>query len=257
MKKRFTLITGGTEGLGLELCKLFAKDKHNIFIIARNKDKLEKTKSYIEERYKVEVETLSIDLSVDNSCEKVYEFVEKNNFYVDNLINNAGIGSFGSFVDMDMSHEETLININIKSLTKLTNYFLKDMVRNKDGAILNVASTAAFCAGPKMSTYYASKAYVLSLTEALHEEVKQYGIKVCCLCPGAIRTEFQSKAKIEKNEKAKGLIMEAEDVALIAYKEFIKGKTIIIPGFLNRILIIGNKIIGRKLARIMVFKANK
>lgn len=254
---RYTLVTGGTEGLGIELAKLFARDKHNIIIVARNVEKLNEVKFSIEKEFKVKVETLSIDLSVNNSCEEVYRFVEKNNFVVDNLINNAGIGGFGLFHESDMRNEERLVEININSLTKLTHYFLKKMIDRNSGGVLNVASTAAFSAGPRMNTYYASKAYVLSLTEAIYEEVKEYRIKVSCLCPGAMETNFQSKAGIIKSEKSKALLMKPKDVAEIGYKDFNKGKVIIIPGIKNKLLVLGSKLLPRSLARKIVLYSNK
>lgn len=255
--KKYTLITGASEGLGLELAKLFAKDKHNLIIVARNMDKLNEVKNNLESEYEINVETLSVDLSLDNSCEKVYDFVNKKNLTVDNLINNAGIGSFGYFSDEDEEFHEDIININIKSLTHLTSYFQKHMVRRKEGKILNVASTAAFTSGPKMAMYYATKAYVLSLTEALHEESKIQGVTVSCLCPGPVRTTFQEKAGIKKSESAKKYLMDANKVAEIAYKDLLKGTAIIIPGLKNKILIIGNKLIPRVISRKIIFHNNK
>ena len=173
----YTLITGGTEGIGLELAKLFAADKHNLIIVARNQEKLEDIKIKFEKEYKIDVETIQADLCVDKSCEKIIKIVEEKKFIVDNLINNAGIGSFGFFCEAEDGFEEKLININIITLTILTKYFIKDMIKRGEGGILNVASTAAFVGGPKMSMYYSSKAYVLSLTEAIHDEVKNLGYK--------------------------------------------------------------------------------
>ena len=153
--------------------------------------------------------------------------------------------------------EEKIIGINIISLTNLTKYFLKEMVERKSGGILNVASTAAFVGGPKMAMYYSTKAYVLSLTEAIHDEVKEYGVKVSCLCPGPVKTSFQSKAGIKKSESAKKYLMNAEDVAKEAFKKFEKNKAIIIPGFKNKVLVIGNKLIPRALSRKIVQMTNK
>lgn len=254
---KYTLITGGTEGIGFELAKLFAYDKHNLIIAARNEEKLKAVKEEIERKFNVEVKIISCDLSVDNSCEKIYDFVDKNNLIVDNLINNAGVGCFGCFNELDFKEQETLIKINVLALTDLTNHFLKEMIERKSGGILNVASTAAFSAGPKMSTYYASKAFVLSLTEAIHEEAKQYGVKVSCLCPGAVKTGFQKKAKIVKNEKAEALLMKPEDVAKTAYRGYMRGDAIIIPGVRNKLLVWANKFIPRSLARKIVLYANK
>jgi short-subunit dehydrogenase len=255
--EKYTLITGASEGLGLELAKLFAMDKHNLIIVARNSDKLNEAKVKLQGEYKIIVKTLAVDLSVDNACEEIYKFVDEKNLVVDNLINNAGIGSFGFFSEEDQQFHNEIININIKSLTNLTSHFLKDMIQRKDGKILNVASTAAFTAGPKMAMYYATKAYVLSLSEALHEEGKDYGVTVSCLCPGPVKTSFQKKAGIKKADSAKKYLMEADKVAEIAYKDFKKGKAIIIPGLKNKILIIGNKLISRSIGRKIILNNNK
>lgn len=254
---KYTLITGGTEGIGLEMAKLFAEDKHNLIIAARNEEKLKAVKKSLENQYKINVETIAVDLSVDKSCEKVYEFVDEKNFIVDNLINNAGIGCFGYFNELDANEQQKLIKLNVLALTDITHHFLNKMIENGEGGILNVASTAAFSAGPKMSTYYASKAFVLSLTESLHEEAKVHGIKVCCLCPGAVKTGFQKKSNIVKNEKAASLLMNPEDVAKSAYKGYKKGDAIIIPGAKNKFLVWANKFIPRALARKIVLSANK
>lgn len=252
----YTLITGGTEGIGLELAKLFAKAKHNLIIVARNQDKLENIKVKFEKEYKITVEIIQADLSVNKSCEKITKVVEEKSLIINNLINNAGIGSFGFFNEVEDGFEEKLININVIALTNLTKYFVKDMIKRRDGGILNVASTAAFIGGPKMSTYYSSKAYVLSLTEALHEEVRELGIRVSCLCPGPVKTSFQEKAGIKKSEKAKKYLMDPSKVAEEAYLGFFKGKAIIIPGYKNKLLVFGNKLIPRALSRRIILRNN-
>ncbi|EHI97003.1 short-chain dehydrogenase/reductase SDR [Clostridium sp. DL-VIII] len=253
---RYTLITGGSEGIGFELAKLFAADKNNLIIAARNKYKLENIKNSLEKEYGIRVEVIECDLSVDKACEKIIEFVEEKNFIVDNLINNAGVGSFGFFHESENGFEEKLINVNIISLTVLTRYFIKDMVSRKEGGILNVASTAAFIGGPKMAIYYSSKAYVLSLTEALHDEVKSLGVRVSCLCPGPVKTSFQEKSGIKKSEVSKKYLMDASIVAKEAYLKFLKGKVIIIPGRKNKLLIFLNKLIPRALGRWIILKNN-
>jgi Short-chain dehydrogenases of various substrate specificities len=254
--KIYTIITGGTEGIGLELAKLFAAEKHNLIIAARNQKRLEEVKKEFENEYEISVEIIQADLSVDKACEKIIKTVEEKNLIVDNLINNAGIGSFGFFNEAEDGFEEQLININIIALTNLTKYFLKDMIKRGCGGIMNVASTAAFVGGPKMALYYSSKAYVLSLTEALHEEVKSFGVRVSCLCPGPVKTSFQEKSGIKKSEKAKKYLMNVEDVAKEAYLGFFKGKAIIIPGYKNKLLVLGNKLIPRSLSRKIILKSN-
>ena len=253
----YTIITGGTEGIGLELAKLFAADKYNLIIAARDQKRLEEVKNEFENEYEISVEIIQVDLSVDKSCEKIIRIVEEKKLTVDNLINNAGIGSFGFFNEAEEGVEEQLININIIALTNLTKYFLKKMIKRGCGGIMNVASTAAFVGGPKMAMYYSSKAYVLSLTEALHEEVKGLGIRVSCLCPGPVRTSFQEKAGIRKSEKARKYLMDADAVAKEAYLGFLKGKPIIIPGYKNKLLVLGNKLIPRSLSRKIILKNNK
>ena len=250
------LITGATTGIGYELSKLYSRDGKNLVLVARNEEMLEKVKEELS-LYKVKVYTIALDLAGDNSCEKILDFVNKKNLTVDILINNAGIGTFGYVKETDIEKELNLIDVNIRALTELTKLFLPSMISNGEGAIMNVSSTAAFCAGPKMANYYASKAYVLNFTEALHEELKGNNIKVSCLCPGPIKTGFQEKAGIKKSEKIKNSLMSAKSVANIAYKQFNKGKLIIIPGFRNKILVFLNKLIPRKLSRKIILMMNK
>lgn len=253
---RYTLITGASTGIGYELAKLFARDNHNLILVARNKIKLEAVKNELS-KYNLDIKILSADLSKSEDIENIFNFVEGNKLNIDILVNNAGVGSFGDFNDIEWKKEEELIDINIKSLTRLTKYFLSKIVELKNGGILNVASTAAFCSGPRMATYYASKAYVLSLTEAIYEEYKNTGIKISCLCPGPVKTSFQGKAGIKKSDAAKKYLMDAEEVANICYRDFKKGKTIIIPGKKNKLLVIGNKFLPRSISRKIVLNTNK
>lgn len=255
--RSFVLITGATAGIGYELAKIYANDGYNLVLIARNSEKLEKVKTELNLIYNVSIHTLSIDLSKDNACEDILSYVNKKHLTVDVLINNAGIGSFGYFKELDIAKEVQQINVNIKALTELTRLFLPVMINNESGSILNVASTAAFCAGPKMATYYATKAFVLSFTEAIYEEIKGSNIKVSCLCPGAVKTEFLDKAGIKKKEFAKKNMMSAKQVAKVAYRDFKKGKLIIVPGINNKIVIAFNKLIPRSLSRKVILLMNK
>ena len=253
---RYTLITGASTGIGYELAKLFARDKNNLILVARNKIKLESVKNELS-KYNVDIKILALDLSKSEDIQNIFNYVEINKVNIDTLVNNAGIGTFGDFNDIHWKKEEELIDINIKALTRLTKYFLPKIVECKNGGILNVASTAAFCSGPRMATYYASKAYVLNLTEAIYEEYKNAGIKIACLCPGPVKTSFQGKAGIKKSEAAKKYLMDAEEVARICYKDFNKGKLIIIPGKKNKLLVIGNKFLPRSISRKIVLKTNR
>ena len=254
--RNYTLITGASTGIGYELAKLFAKDRHNLILVARDEGKLETAKNELS-KCNVEVKILSLDLSKSEDIQGLFNYVEMNKLNVDILVNNAGIGTFGDFSEIEWVKEEALIDINIKVLTKLTKYFLPKIIECKNGGILNVASTAAFCSGPRMAAYYASKAYVLNLTEAIYEECKDSGIRISCLCPGPVKTTFQDKAGIKKSESAKKYLMDAEEVAKISYKEFKKGKLIIIPGIKNKLLVMGNKFLPRSISRKIILKTNK
>lgn len=251
----YILITGGSEGIGFELAKLFAKDNKNILLAARNVQKLNKAKNKLS-IFGVEVKIIDIDLSSVSGCERLIAYINENKLDIEAVVNNAGIGSFGMFSEIEWEIEEKLIEVNIKSLTKLTNYFLPKFIEDKKGGILNIASTAAFSAGPKMAAYYASKAYVLNLTEAIAEEVKGTGVKISCICPGPVRTSFQGKAGIQKTESAKKFLMEPDKVALIAYRNFNKGKVIIIPGVVNKLLVYINKLSPRFISRKIILKTN-
>lgn len=258
MYNNYVLITGASSGIGYELAKLFYKDGYNLILVARNNERLkiaiDKLNYYSKEN---KIITLNIDLSKDEQIDKLIKYINDNKIEISILVNNAGIGSFGDFSEINWDIEEALIDINIKALTKLTKIFLPKMIEKGYGGILNVASTAAFTSGPRMATYYASKAYVLNLTEAIYEEVKNYGVKVSCLCPGPVRTSFQSKAGINKSEKAKKYLMNADVVAQIGYDEFKKGKVIIVPGLKNKILIKTNKLLPRYISRKIILKTNK
>lgn len=250
------LITGATAGIGYELAKLYAKDENNLILLARDEERLKEVKDELE-FYNIKVYTIALDLSEDNSCEKVLDFVNKKNLSVDILINNAGMGSFGYLSEIEVEKELKLIDVNIRALTELTKMFLPSMIEHGEGAIMNVASTAAFCAGPKMATYYASKSYVLNFTEALYEELKGSEIKISCLCPGPVKTNFQEKSGIRKSEAAKKALMTPKEVAEIAYRDFKKGKLIIIPGFKNKLIIRINKLIPRSFSRKIILMMNK
>ncbi|CUO38397.1 SDR family NAD(P)-dependent oxidoreductase [Clostridium disporicum] len=256
MDNNYVLITGASSGIGYELAKLFERDGYNLILVARDKEKLQMAVDKLNNE-KNKIIMLDVDLSREDEVDKLIKYINKNEIDINILVNNAGIGSFGEFAEIDWKTEEKLIDINIKALTKLTKYFLPKMIEKKSGGILNVASTAAFASGPRMATYYASKAYVLNLTEAIHEEVKEYGINISCLCPGPVRTSFQSKAGIKKSEKAKKYLMNADIVAKVGYDKFKKGEVIIIPGFKNRVLVNANKLLPRAISRKIILKTNK
>ncbi|MGL5415589.1 MAG: SDR family NAD(P)-dependent oxidoreductase [Clostridium sp.] len=250
----YTLITGATKGIGYELAKIIGKDGKNLFLVARNEDELRKIKKEIEEEFKVKVDYRIVDLSNNVELEKF--LIDLDNYNVETIINNAGIGSFGYFDEIDEKKDEMLINLNIKAPTTIIKRLLPKMKKRGNGAIINIASTAAFVGGPKMSTYYSSKAYILTLTEALYEECKDFGVKVSCICPGPVKTDFQRDAGIVKSERAKKYLMSAKVVAEEGYNRFKKGKVIIVPGFKNKIMVLGTKFLPRCIIRKIIFKTN-
>jgi len=231
------LITGATTGIGYELAKLFAKDKFDIIIIARNEIKLRQTAAELQKDYKVNVKIISKDLSDQKSAAEIYNELIKENINVDILVNNAGFGSLGAFSESDPENDLDMINLNITSLVILNRLFLNDMIKKNSGKIMNVASTAAFQPGPYMAVYYATKAFALSFSEAVSEELSGTNVTVSCLCPGPTETEFQNRAGIAETKmmnRRNFTVMTAENVALTGYKKMMKGKRIIIPGFTNK-----------------------
>lgn len=228
------LITGASNGIGLELAKVHASKGGDLVLVARNKAKLDELKDELESQYKIKVYTIGKDLSAKNSAQEVYDETTKQNLQIDYLINNAGFGNFGMFVETDWNKEEQMINLNITTLTQFTKLYVKDMVKRKSGKIMNVASTAAFQSGPTMAVYYATKAYVLSFSEALNNEVKDFGVTITTLCPGPTESGFQAAASLQESKLVKGKkLPTSKEVAEYGYTSMMKGKTVAIHGFMN------------------------
>lgn len=231
------LITGASNGIGLELAKVHASKGDNLVLVARNKSKLEELKVELEKAFKVKVYIIAKDLSGNNSAKEVYEETTQQNIQIDYLINNAGFGDFGFFVENDWNKELQMINLNITTLTQFTKLYLQEMVKRRSGKIMNVASTAAFQSGPTMAVYYATKAYVLSFSEAIDNEVRDKGVTVTTLCPGATESGFQAAAAMEESALVKGKkLPSSREVAEYGYKAMMNGKTVAIHGFMNWIL---------------------
>jgi uncharacterized protein len=238
IKKMATaLITGASNGIGLELARIHASKGGDLVLVARNKSKLDVLKSELEKQFKVSVYTIGKDLSAYNSAQEVYDETTKQNIKIDYLINNAGFGDFGMFIKTDWNKELEMINLNITTLTQFTKLYLKDMVNRKSGKIMNVASTAAFQSGPTMAVYYATKAYVLSFSEAIDNEVRDKGVSVTTLCPGATESGFQAAAAMEESALVKGKkLPTAKEVAAYGYASMMKGKVVAIHGMVNYLM---------------------
>ena len=235
--KNTALITGASNGIGLELAKIHASKGGDLVLVARNKSKLDEIKTELEKQYKVSVYVISKDLSLTNAAQEIYNETIKENIQVDYLINNAGFGDFGMFVETDWNKELQMINLNITTLTHFTKLYLQDMIKRNSGKIMNVASTAAFQSGPTMAVYFATKAYVLSFTEAVSNEVSDKGITITTLCPGATETGFQTAGGMEESNLFKGKkLPTAKQVADYGYRSMIKGKTVAIHGIMNYIM---------------------
>ncbi|MGZ3691914.1 MAG: SDR family NAD(P)-dependent oxidoreductase [Pseudobdellovibrio sp.] len=251
----YTLITGASTGIGFELAQVFAKNNHHLILVARSTQKLEDLKKQIESTQNILVEVISLDLSKSNSSETLFNEVRKRNLHVDILVNNAGFGDHGLFTKSNLSRNEDMIKLNILTLTKLTHLFLPEMLKNKNGKILNVASTAAFQAGPLMSVYYATKAYVLSFSEGLSEELRGTGVTVSALCPGPTQSNFMVAANAADVPLLDSLkIPTSKEVAEYGYKSLMNDKVIAVHGFLNNILAKGSGFFPRSLNRKIVMK---
>jgi short-subunit dehydrogenase len=231
------LITGASNGIGLELAKVHASKGGDLVLVARNKSKLDELKKELESEYKVSVYTIGKDLSAINSAQEVYDETNKQNIQIDYLINNAGFGDFGMFVETEWNKELQMINLNITTLTQFTKLYLQDMVKRRSGKIMNVASTAAFQPGPTMAVYFATKAYVLSFSEAVNNEVSDKGVTLTTLCPGATESGFQAAAAMEESNLVKGKkLPTSKEVAEYGYAAMMKGKTVAIHGLMNWIM---------------------
>ena len=253
----YSLVTGASSGIGLELCHLLAKDGCNLVLIARKEKELYQLKNDLEDKYSIKAHVIVSDLQCIDAPLYIYNEIANLNIEIDNLINNAGFGSFGPFCEIDSQKDLAMLDVNCRALTHILKLFLPDMIKRKKGRILNVASTAAFMAGPYMSVYYASKAYVLSLSEALASETKGSGVTVSVLCPGPTKTPFQNKAQMKKSDFVTFGTMEASQVALCGYKGMLKGKGVIVPGALNKIMVRGGRLLPRNILTAMAKSTQK
>ncbi len=246
--KKTALITGASNGIGLELARVHASKGDNLVLVARNQTKLEELKLELEKQYQVSAVVIAKDLSVPNAARDVFDETQKKGIQVDFLINNAGFGDFGMFYETDWDKEHKMIELNITALTQFTKLYLKEMVKRNSGKIMNVASTAAFQPGPTMAIYYATKAYVLHFSEAIANELKGQNITVTALCPGATESGFQSVAEMEESKLVKGKkLPSSKTVAHYGYKAMMKGKTVAIHGLMNRILANSVRFMPRKM----------
>jgi short-subunit dehydrogenase len=250
---RTVLITGPTSGIGYELGKLFARDKYDMVLVARNAKRLRELCEVWMKEYGIKAIAIVKDLSQPSAPDEIYRSLKRAKVHIDVLVNNAGFGGRGKFVERKLKDELEMIQVNVSSLTHLSGLFLPTMIARGWGRILNVASTAAFQAGPNMAVYYATKAYVLSFSEALSEEVRGTGVTVTALCPGPTRTEFQERANMKETRLfRRASVMEAHKVAEIGYRALMRGKVVEVAGMANKIMTMGVKVSPRAVPRKIV-----
>lgn len=236
--KNVALITGASSGIGLELAKTFAQNKINLLLIARNGDKLRALAAELEKEYGIQVQVILKDLSNYETAKDIYEYCKSNSIEIEYLINNAGFGDYGKFHEIDLERQVQMINLNITTLTCLTRLFLPEMVQNKIGKILNVASIASVLPGPLMAVYYATKAFVLHFSEAIGNELLGTGVTVTCLCPGGTETNFFNEANAKESAFAKGkTFISPEKVAKYGFESMMNGKPVAIHGIMNYLMV--------------------
>jgi len=242
--KKVALVTGASAGLGVEFARQLSKRGHTLVLVARRKERLEQLA-----RELGNARSIAIDLSKRSASANLLAQIEDNGEVVDLLVNNAGFGLIGRFAELDAKREREMIDLNVGTLTDLCRSVAPGMIRRKSGSILNVASTAAFQPGPKMAVYFATKAFVLSLSEALHEELKPHGIKVSCLCPGPTRTEFGEVAGFGGNSLFDRVAMNAAEVVETGLKGLDSNDAVVVPGWTNKVTAASTRFAPRSIVR--------
>jgi uncharacterized protein len=250
--KETVLITGASSGIGLELARCFAADGCRLILVARNTVALETLAKALRQAHKIEARVLTADLSLPETPKWIFEELSAQKMTVDVLVNNAGFGANGSFAEILLSRQLEMLQVNITALTELTRLFLPGMIKRKRGGILNVGSVAGFQPGPGMTLYYATKAFVLSFTEALAEELQGTELNVSVLCPGPTESNFGNVARGKKVRQLKTSKMTSEAVAIYGHGAFRKGKITAVPGFQNKVFVFLNRILPRALPRKIV-----
>ncbi len=245
------LLTGASSGIGLELGRVFARHKHDLILVARSKEKLEQLAREWSTEFGVKVDVAAVDLSRPNAAGQLA------NRDVDILVNNAAFGLNGTFVDLDLRRQLEMIELNVTALTHLTGLFLPAMVKRGRGRILNVASTASFQPGPMMAVYYATKAYVLSFSEAIAEELRGTGVTVTALCPGPTATDFTRVAGMANSRLHRRFAADAKSVAEKGYRALMKGKRLLVPGMINKLTAVSVRFSPRGLVTRIVKGMNR
>jgi len=234
-QNKTALITGGTSGIGLELAKLFAEDRYNLVIVARDSKALEATANELKQNHNIEILTIAKDLFKRESPFEIYDEVQSKGIVINVLVNDAGQGEFGKFDETDLYRELDIIQLNIGAYISLTKLFLKDMMARNEGKILNVGSIAGESPGPWQSVYHGTKAFVHSWSASIRNELKDTNITVTVLVPGATETDFFEKAHMEDSKILESNLSDPAEVAKDGYKALMSGKDKIVSGFKNKV----------------------
>lgn len=248
MKSKTALITGASKGIGKEFARIHASKGDNLVLVARSADQLILLKNELEAQHDdIQIELIIKDLTKPESAKEIFDELTEKNIQIDYLINNAGIGEFGLFVDSPWSRLEEMIDLNMKTLTHFCHLFLPQMMTRQSGKIMNISSIAAFQPGPMMAVYFATKSYVLHLSEALNNEAKKSGVTVTAFCPGPTDTYFIKDSKMEKsNFMKKTKPASSHVVALAGYKAMMKSEAVSIYGLINKFIVFSVRLIPRK-----------
>lgn len=234
--KKIALITGASGGIGYEMAMLFARTGTDVCLVARNEQKLRTLKQSFEKDFAIRAHCVSADLSTPEGILEVTRYVELNRLRVEYLVNNAGFGDYGNFIERSMEKYSEMLNLNINALTALCHYFACRMVEQGRGRILNVASLAGFQPDPYFAVYGATKAFVINFSEALHKELENTGVTVTVLSPGATQTNFMERADMAESKLYDNQVMTASEVARVGFEGMMKGRLHVIPGLRNKVL---------------------
>lgn len=257
-QRKTALITGASAGLGKQFAELFARDGHDVVLVARSAESLGRLASELQHSHGVTAHSMPMDLSRPQASDELHRTLKERGIAVDFLVNNAGFGSTGAFLDQDLEKEVSMVELNVTTLLRLCHLFGRDMRQRRSGRILNIASSAGFQAGPYMATYYASKSFVVMFSEALAFELKKDGVTVTCHCPGATATEFAQRAgNAQTRLFQRPGVAKADEVATHAYRAMHSGQVLAVHGLMNKVGVFFTRLVPRRVASSIAAQLNQ
>ncbi len=257
MNQETVLVTGASSGIGRDLARCFAADGAQLILLARNTEALEALAEELRQAHPSQVRVLTADLSRPGEARRIFDELAGEKISVDVLVNNAGFGASGSFAEISLARQLEMVQVNLAALTELTGLFLPGMLQRRRGGILNVGSVAGFLPGPGMTVYYATKAFVLSFSEALAEELRGTGLTVSVLCPGPTESDFGRVARGIKVRRLKTSKMSSAAVAVHGHRAYRRGVVTAVPGFQNKLFVFLNRLLPRSIPRKIVRQYNQ